>query len=205
MIPLSTWLSDAVGKTIQQTADEAATPAPTPAIGCGADFEMLLTERYESGVLHGRDAMRQEIATALADRAAQHDLEMVALRQQWTSTEARELTTLCRDLIAEVRSGIESDIASALSPFVSRRVLEQSVDAFRDVLAACVQSRAVAEISVSLPVEFRHDFEQLMGASGGIVSMTAASAMECSARSGDMSFETCVSDWLAVLEDSSGD
>lgn len=166
---------------------------------------MLLTERYEAGVVHGRDAVRQEIATALAERAAQYALEVAALRQQWVSTEAQELSDLCRALIAEVRVSIESDIASALRPFISRRVLEQSVDAFRDVLSACVQSRAVAEISVSLPVEFQKDFEQFMSASSGMVSMAGTTAMECSARSGDMWFETCMREWLAVLEDSAND
>lgn len=205
MIPLSTWLSDAAGRTPPPSEDDVIASAPAPAIGCGADFEMLLTERYEAGVVHGREAVRQEIETALAERAAQYALEVAALRQQWVSTEARELSDLCRALIAEVRGGIESDIASALRPFISRRVLQQSVDAFRDVLSACVLSRATVEIGVSLPVEFQKDFEHFMSASSGMVSMAGTTAMECSARSGDMWFETCMREWLAVLEDSAND
>jgi hypothetical protein len=139
------------------------------------------------------------------ERAAQFELEKVALRQQWISTEAVELTALCRNLIAEVRSGIETDIATALRPFVTRRVLEQSLDAFRDVLAGCVQSRTAAEVSVSLPVEFQRDFEQLISASGGMVSMAGTATMECSARSGDTCFETCMREWLAVLENAAND
>ena len=199
MIPLSSWLSDTAEKPPRRE------PAAEPAAVVDLDVEALLAERYEAGIRQGREAALLEAEAMMAEHEARFERDRAVIRQEWAATEAEVLATLCRDAIASVRSALEADLATALKPFIAGRVVEQSLNAFRGALAGQLEARSAASVCLSLPEEFRTQLEPLLAASGGIAGSRITDGGECSASIGDMSFETCIGEWLAMMEGRQGD
>ena len=87
-----------------------------------------------------------------------------------------------------------------MKPFIAGQVVEHSLVAFRGALAGQLEAKTAAAVCLSLPEDFRKAFEPLMAASGGIAGSRVAGGGDCSASIGDMSFETCIGEWLTMME-----
>jgi hypothetical protein len=168
--------------------------------------DAVACERDEAAIAHARgfaegsDAVRTEMAAALAERQLRHEQELAAARKAWVEDEGMALGQKIVSALAELEQNIGQSLHQIMVPFLEKIIPEAAMIELRNVIKMALQDDFEDVLHVSAPEDLVAELKASLESSGIAVVTEASSHVDVRVRAKVFSITTRIGKWTDDIQ-----